>query len=172
MKIRPANEWHEELGDSLFIRFARDEDGEILGESPEVEFASGYIQDGFNIDEWDYFLDKSINTWFDQAQRIEGRKKKIKMRDDDAKRRKIRNITIFKRYVEGEKVSALGAEYHLRPDYITQQLIRTAARTAIDACGLKIKEVPSCIRNPDYRVNKEAYLHIANSALEFIKCEK
>lgn len=67
MKIRPANEWHEELGDSLFIRFARDEDGEILGESPEVEFASGYVQTDFNIDEWEYFLDESINTWFEQA---------------------------------------------------------------------------------------------------------
>lgn len=67
MKIKPASEWTEEDGSSLFIRFTRNEQGEIVGETPEVEFASGYIQDDFDIDQWEYFLDESINTWFEQA---------------------------------------------------------------------------------------------------------
>lgn len=67
MKITPAKDWTEDNGNSLFIRFVRNEQGEILGESPEVEFASGYIQDGFDIEEWEYFLDESINSWFEQA---------------------------------------------------------------------------------------------------------
>lgn len=71
MKIRPVSEWHEDLGCRMFIKFTRDEDGEILGESPQVEFASGYIQDGFDIVDWDYFLDESINTWFEQVESIE-----------------------------------------------------------------------------------------------------
>ena len=68
MKIKPASEWHEDSGASLFIRFSRDESGQILGEPPEVCFAFGYLECGFEVDKWDYYLDENINAWFEQAE--------------------------------------------------------------------------------------------------------
>lgn len=74
MEIAKADEWHEDEGASLFIRFSRNELGEIMGESPEVCFASGYLDDDFNIDEWDYYLTGNVNTWFEQAEQVFGDK--------------------------------------------------------------------------------------------------
>ena len=68
MKIKPVSEWHEDLGASIFIRFSRDEEGQIRGEPPEVCFVSGYLDDAFNMDEWEYYLVDNVNTWFEQAE--------------------------------------------------------------------------------------------------------
>lgn len=70
MIILPVSQWSEDDGNSLFIRFSRNEKGEIMGEPPEVVFANGYIEHGFNIEEWDYFLKGSINSWFEQAEQF------------------------------------------------------------------------------------------------------
>lgn len=70
MKILPVGQWSEDDGNCLFIRFSRNEKGEIMGEPPEVVFAHGYIEDGFNIEEWDYFLKDNINSWFEQAEQF------------------------------------------------------------------------------------------------------
>jgi hypothetical protein len=70
MKILPVSEWHEDLCSSIFIKFSRNEDGEIMGESPEVCYASGYLDPDFDMDYWDYFVDGNINTWFEQAKRL------------------------------------------------------------------------------------------------------
>lgn len=74
MIIEKAEEWHEDDGNSMFIRFARDENGIILGEEPEITFATGYIQIGFNIEEWEYYVSGSqFNCWFEQAEKFESK---------------------------------------------------------------------------------------------------
>lgn len=172
MKIKPADQWHEELGSRLFIKFSRDEEGNILGEEPTVEFASGYTQIGFNIDEWEYFLDESINCWFLQAERIETKLRRINEKKITKQERKIRNLNILIGFLKGKSTAKLGLEYGLREDHVRKNVISTAVRTALDTCGLKANDFKKCVQNTDYRANSEAYIYIANKALEFIKCEK
>ncbi len=74
MIIEKAEEWHEDDGNSMFIRFARDEDGDILGEEPEVCFATGFMQVGFKTEEWEYYISGGqFNCWFEQAEKLEAK---------------------------------------------------------------------------------------------------
>jgi hypothetical protein len=62
-----TEDYHEDFGECLFVSFSRDEHGEIIGESPEVVFASGYIQDGFDPEKWTHFMKGSFNFLFTDA---------------------------------------------------------------------------------------------------------
>lgn len=64
MKVLKSNEWHEDLGASIFISFSRNENGEILGESPELYFGSGYLEDDFDFEKWTHFIDGDFNFIF------------------------------------------------------------------------------------------------------------
>ena len=35
MRLLPADQWHEDLGGSVFVSFSREDDGTIIGEPPE-----------------------------------------------------------------------------------------------------------------------------------------
>lgn len=67
MKLRPTSEWHEDLGTSVFVSFYRDENGRILGEPPEIYFADGYLEDGFDNEKWTHFIDGDFNFMFSDA---------------------------------------------------------------------------------------------------------
>ena len=67
MKLLPTSEWHEDLGASIFVYFSRDENGMILGEPPEVDFLSGYLEDGFDAEKWTHFIDCDLNFIFSDA---------------------------------------------------------------------------------------------------------
>ncbi len=66
-QLLKTEDYHEDYGDCLFVRFSTEEDGSIIGESPEVVFASGYIQDGFDEKEWPYFVKGCWNFMFTDA---------------------------------------------------------------------------------------------------------
>ena len=67
MKALPSSDWHEDLGASIFISFSRDENGDILGEPPELYFGSGYLEDDFDFDKWTHFIDGNFNFIFYDA---------------------------------------------------------------------------------------------------------
>jgi len=67
MKLKKTEEWHEDLGASVFVCFSRDENGQILGESPEMYFGSGYLEDDFDCDKWAHFIDGDFNFIFSDA---------------------------------------------------------------------------------------------------------
>ena len=70
MKLLPTSEWHEDLGCSIFVCFSRGENGEILGEPPELEFCSGYLEYGFDETKWTHFIDGDFNFMFSDADPI------------------------------------------------------------------------------------------------------
>jgi len=67
MKLLPTSEWHEDLGSSIFVSFSRDENGEILGEPPEISYESGYLDSDFDQDKWTHFIDGDFNFIFSDA---------------------------------------------------------------------------------------------------------
>lgn len=67
MKLLPTSEYHEDMGPCLFVNFSRDENGKILGEPPEVYFASGYMEDGFDGSIWTHFVEGDFNFIFSDA---------------------------------------------------------------------------------------------------------
>ena len=67
MKLLPTSEWHEDLGSSIFVCFSRDENGDILGEPPELEFCSGYLEENFDEEKWTHFIDGDFNFMFSDA---------------------------------------------------------------------------------------------------------
>lgn len=67
MKLKPSSEWHEDLGSSIFVCFSRDENGEILGEPPELYYGSGYLEEDFDFDKWTHFIDGDFNFIFSDA---------------------------------------------------------------------------------------------------------
>lgn len=68
MKLMKTEEYHEDYGACLFFSFSYDEDGNILGEPPEVTFASGYLEDDFEQNVWTHFVRGcDLNTIFEQA---------------------------------------------------------------------------------------------------------
>ncbi len=70
MNVLPSDEWHEDLGASIFICFGRDENNEILGEPPELYFGSGYLEEDFDFDKWTHFIDGDFNFIFEDADPI------------------------------------------------------------------------------------------------------
>ena len=71
MKALPSDEWDEDLGSSIFISFSRDEDGNILGEEPELMWSSCYLEsDNFDFDKWTHFIDGDFNFIFEDADPI------------------------------------------------------------------------------------------------------
>jgi hypothetical protein len=68
MQLFKTEEYNEDFGPCLFINFSRDENGNVLGEPPEVCFSSGYLQEGFEESEWPYFIKGDLfNHLFEQA---------------------------------------------------------------------------------------------------------
>jgi len=67
MKLLKSEEWHEGLGASIFVSFSRDEDGDILGEPPELYYGSGYLEDEFDFGKWTHFIDGDFNFLFSDA---------------------------------------------------------------------------------------------------------
>jgi hypothetical protein len=68
MKLFKTEEYNEDFGPCLFINFSRDENGNVLGEPPEVCFSSGYLQEDFEESEWPYFIKGDLfNHLFEQA---------------------------------------------------------------------------------------------------------
>ncbi len=67
MQLLETEQYHEDRGPALFVSFARDEDGVIIGEHPEVYFASGYMEDGFDASKWTHFIDGDFNFMFSDA---------------------------------------------------------------------------------------------------------
>jgi len=67
MKLKPSGDWHEDLGLSIFVSFSRDENGEILGEPPELYWGSGYLEEDFDFNKWAYFIDGDFNFIFTDA---------------------------------------------------------------------------------------------------------
>ena len=70
MKLKPSDEWHEDLGQSIFVCFSRDENGEILGEAPELNYGYGYLEEDFDFDKWTHFIDGDFNFIFSDADPI------------------------------------------------------------------------------------------------------
>lgn len=67
IKLKPSDDWHEDLGPSIFVSFSRDENGEILGEPPELYYGSGYLEEDFNFEKWTHFIDGDFNFIFSDA---------------------------------------------------------------------------------------------------------
>lgn len=67
MKLLPQSEYHEDMGYCLFVSFSRDENGNILGEPPEVCFMSGYIDIEFDPEKWTHFVEGDFNFMFSDA---------------------------------------------------------------------------------------------------------
>jgi hypothetical protein len=67
MKVLKSEEWHEDLGASVFISFSRSDSGEILGEPPELYFGSGYLEEDFDFGKWTHFIDGDFNFIFSDA---------------------------------------------------------------------------------------------------------
>tara|TARA_R110000851_G_scaffold314332_1_gene476302 strand:- start:929 stop:1327 length:399 start_codon:yes stop_codon:yes gene_type:complete len=70
MKLLPTSEWHEDLGASIFVCFSRDENREILGEPPEMEYCSGYLESDFDEEKWTHFIDGDFDFMFSDADPI------------------------------------------------------------------------------------------------------
>lgn len=67
MKLSKTKEYHEDMGSCLFVSFSRDENGQILGEPPEVEFCNGYLEVGFDENKWTHFVEGDFNFLFTDA---------------------------------------------------------------------------------------------------------
>lgn len=67
MKLKKSEEWHEDLGSSVFVSFSKDENGVILGEPPELYFGSGYLEDDFDFEKWTHFIDGDFSFIFHDA---------------------------------------------------------------------------------------------------------
>ena len=67
MKLKPTEEWHEDLGSSIFVSFSKDENGNILGEPPELYYGSGYLEEDFDFEKWTHFIDGDFNFIFSDA---------------------------------------------------------------------------------------------------------
>lgn len=70
MKLLSSEDWHEDLGVSIFVSFSYDDYGKILGEPPELYFGSGYLEDDFDFDKWTHFIDGDFNFIFSDADPI------------------------------------------------------------------------------------------------------
>ncbi|MCP4267473.1 MAG: hypothetical protein GY777_18240 [Candidatus Brocadiaceae bacterium] len=70
MKVKPSSEWHEDRGSSIFLSYSKDFDGTILGEPPEICFASGYLQEDFDYEKWTHFIDGDYNFLFSDVDPI------------------------------------------------------------------------------------------------------
>jgi len=67
VKLRPTDEYHEDMGSCLFVSFSRESDGAILGEPPEIAFKEGYLEIDFDPEEWTHFIDGDFNFIFTDA---------------------------------------------------------------------------------------------------------
>lgn len=67
MRLLKSEEWHEDLGASIFVSFSKDESGNILGEPPELYYGSGYLEDDFDFEKWTHFIDGDFNFLFSDA---------------------------------------------------------------------------------------------------------
>ena len=71
MKLYKAKEYHEDLGNVLFISFSTDENGVIQGEPPEFYMGAGYLECDFDHDKWTHYItDINWNSIFNQADPI------------------------------------------------------------------------------------------------------
>ena len=69
-KLLKTEEYNEEMGSVIFVSFSRNENGEIIGEPPEVCIACGYMDDTFDEKKWTHFIDDNLNFLFQDADPI------------------------------------------------------------------------------------------------------
>jgi hypothetical protein len=67
VKLLKTEDYHEDMSCCLFVSFSRDENGEILGEPPDVYFSYGYLEDGFDEKIWTHFVVGDFNFLFHDA---------------------------------------------------------------------------------------------------------
>ena len=71
MKLVETSEYDEEEGPCLFVSFSRDDEGNILGEPPEVYFGSGYLEEDFDDEKWTHFIrGENFNFLFTHADSV------------------------------------------------------------------------------------------------------
>lgn len=70
MKLLSSDEWHEDLGASIFVSFSKEDDGSIEGAPPELYYSSGYLEEDFDFDKWTHFIDGDFNFIFSDVDPI------------------------------------------------------------------------------------------------------
>lgn len=70
MRVLDSSEWHEDYGSSIFISYSRDKYGNILGETPELYYGQGYLEEDFDFDKWTHFIDGNFNFIFSDVDPI------------------------------------------------------------------------------------------------------
>ncbi len=63
-KLLKTEEYNEEMGSVIFVSFPRDEQGVILGETPDVYIGNGYLEQDFDENKWTHFIDNDLNFIF------------------------------------------------------------------------------------------------------------
>ena len=69
LEFKPIADLHEDEGHVIAVRFSRD-NGEILGEPPEISIVS-CIDGEFNSSDWDVYAEIDWNPAFELAERID-----------------------------------------------------------------------------------------------------
>lgn len=68
MKLMKTDDYHEDYGSVIFIGWGRDDEGNILGEPPELYFGWGWLDEGFDPDLFTHWIEaKFFNDLFTQA---------------------------------------------------------------------------------------------------------
>jgi hypothetical protein len=67
MNLQKTEDYHEDLGLVIFVSFSIDENGEVLGEPPEVYAGNGYMDPDFDDEKWTHFFEIDFNSLFDQS---------------------------------------------------------------------------------------------------------
>lgn len=67
MKLQETKDYSEEMGLVIFVSFGRDEDGELVGEPPEVQSGYGYLECDFDETKWTHFFEVNFNSMFEQV---------------------------------------------------------------------------------------------------------
>jgi len=67
MKLQKTEDYHEDLGLVIFVSFSKDDDGELLGEPPEVYSGCGYLESDFDEEKWTHFFEVDFNSFFKQV---------------------------------------------------------------------------------------------------------
>jgi hypothetical protein len=82
MKLLKSEEWYEDMGGRIFVKFERKADGSIEGAPIDVCFANGYIDEYLDMSEYTHFIDDNCNSLFSAADPesfpVDGKKEMLK----------------------------------------------------------------------------------------------
>lgn len=68
MQLRKTEDYHEDYGSAIFIGWGRDNNGNVLGEPPELYFGRGWLDDGFDDELFTHWIEaKFFNELFTQV---------------------------------------------------------------------------------------------------------